>query len=97
MDAFVVLNREEYIKLTGITPEPKSIPKVEAYQPTDADKEQLAKVSGVIDSIFKKYGKKKYQRPFIAIIRDMVKPGLSPDKKWLYNQLLINLFTIDQF
>lgn len=97
MDAFVVLNREEYIKLTGITPEPKSIPKVEAYQPTDSDKAQLAKVSGVIDSIFKKYGKKKYQRPFITIIRDMVKPELSPDKKWLYNQLLINLFTIDQF
>ncbi len=97
MDAFVVLNREEYIKLTGITPEPKSIPKVETYQPTDADREQLAKVSGVIDGIFKKYGKKKYHRPFIAIIRDMVKPGLSPDKKWLYNQLLINLFTIDQF
>jgi len=62
MDAFVVLNREEYIKLTGITPEPKSIPKVETYQPTDADKEQLAKVSGVIDGIFKKYGKKKVVR-----------------------------------
>lgn len=97
MDAFVVLDREQYIKLTGITPDPKSIPKVEAYQPTVEDQAQLAKVSTVIESIFKKYGKKKYQRPFITIIRDMVKPDLSPDKKWLYNQLLIKLFTIDQF
>lgn len=97
MDAFVVLDREQYIKLTGIIPEAKSIPKVEGYQPTDTDKVQLANVSAVIDNIFKQYGKKKYQRPFITIIRDMVKPDLSPDKKWLYNQLLIKLFTIDQF
>lgn len=97
MDAFVVLDREQYIKLTGITPDPKSIAKVEAYQPTVEDQVQFAKISEGIDSIFKKYGKKKYQRPFIAIIRDLVKPELSPEKKWLYNQLLIKLFTIDQF
>ena len=29
MDAFVVLDREQYIKLTGITPDPKAIPKVQ--------------------------------------------------------------------
>jgi hypothetical protein len=29
MDAFVVLDREQYIKLTGITPDEKSISKVE--------------------------------------------------------------------
>lgn len=97
MDAFVVLDREQYIKLTGITPDPKSISKVEAYQPTAEDQAQFTKVSGVIDTIFKQYGKKKYQRPFITIIRDLVKPELSPEKKWLYNQLLIKLFTIDQF
>jgi len=27
----------------------------------------------------------------------MVNPELTPDKKWLYNQLLIHLFTIDSF
>ena len=64
MDAFVVLNREEYIKLTGITPEPKSIPKVETYQPTDADKEQLAKVSGVIDGIFQEIWEKEISEAF---------------------------------
>ncbi len=97
MDAFVVLDREQYIKLTGITPDPKSIPKVEAYQPTAEDQAQFTKVAGVIDMIFKQYGKKKYQTSFIKLLRDMVKPELAPSKKWLYNQLLIHLFTIDSF
>ncbi len=97
MDAFVVLDREQYIKLTGITPDPKSIPKVEAYQPTAEDQAQFTKVAGVIDMIFKQYGKKKYQTSFIKLLRDMVEPELAPNKKWLYNQLLIHLFTIDSF
>lgn len=97
MDAFVVLDREQYIKLTGITPDPKAIPKVQPYEPSAEDQAQFRKVAWVIDSIFKQYGKKKYQVPFIKIIRDMVNPELTPDKKWLYNQLLIHLFTIDSF
>lgn len=97
MDAFVVLDREQYIKLTGITPEPKTISKVEPYQPTAEVQAQFAKVAGVIDMIFAQYGKSKYQRPFITMIRNMVKSDLSPEKKWLYNQLLIHLFTIDSF
>lgn len=97
MDAFVVLDREQYIKLTGITPDSKAIPKVQPYEPSAEDQAQFRKVAWVIDSIFKQYGKKKYQVPFIKIIRDMVNPELTPDKKWLYNQLLIHLFTIDSF
>lgn len=97
MDAFVVLDREQYIKLTGITPDPKTIPKVEAYQASAEDQAQFQKVAGIIDMIFQQYGKKKYQSTFIKLLRDMINPDLSPDKKWLYNQLLIHLFTIDSF
>jgi hypothetical protein len=55
IDAFVVLDREQYIKLTGITPDEKSIPKVEGYQPTSSDEARLKNVKNVIDMIYKKY------------------------------------------
>ena len=97
MDAFVVLDREQYIKLTWITPDEKSISKVEWYQPTDADKTRLKNVENVIDLIYAKYWKSKYRRPFIRIIRWMMNDKLPEDKKWLYNQVLIYLFTIDSF
>jgi len=32
MDAFVVLTRDQYIKLTGLTPTPKQGEKTEGYQ-----------------------------------------------------------------
>ena len=97
MDAFVVLDRDEYIKLTGITPEEKNISKVQWYDPTQDDLNRLKNVENVIDLIYKKYGKSKYRWPFIRIIRDMVNDDLPADKKWLYNQVLIYLFTIDSF
>ena len=97
MDAFVVLDREQYIKLTGITPEEKSIPKVESYQPADSDLARLKNVKNVIDVIYKKYWKSKYRWPFIRIIRGMINDNLPAEKKWLYNQVLIYLFTIDSF
>jgi hypothetical protein len=58
---------------------------------------RLKNVENVIDLIYKKYGKSKYRWPFIRIIRDMVSDDLPADKKWLYNQVLIYLFTIDSF
>ena len=97
MDAFVVLDREQYIKLTWITPAEKSIPKVEGYQPTASDEKRLKNVKDVIDLIYKKYWKSKYRWPFIRIIRGMMNDSLPADKKWLYNQVLIYLFTIDSF
>ena len=97
MDAFVVLDRDEYIKLTGITPEEKNIAKVQWYDPSQDDLNRLKNVENVIDLIYKKYGKSKYRWPFIRIIRDMVNDDLPADKKWLYNQVLIYLFTIDSF
>jgi hypothetical protein len=97
MDAFVVLDREQYIKLTGITPDEKSISKVEWYQPTESDEARLQNVKNVIDLIYKKYWKSKYRRPFIRIIRWMINEQLPAEKKWLYNQVLIYLFTIDSF
>ena len=97
MDAFVVLDRDEYIKLTGITLEEKNIAKVQWYDPSQDDLNRLKNVENVIDLIYKKYGKSKYRWPFIRIIRDMVNDDLPADKKWLYNQVLIYLFTIDSF
>lgn len=97
MDAFVVLDREQYIKLTGITPASKTIAPVQGYQPTAMDIAHRDHLIAVIESLFAEYGKAKYKFPFIKIIRGLVKPELPADKKWLYNQALIHLFTIDQF
>jgi hypothetical protein len=41
------------------------------------------------------YGKNKYKQKFINRIRKMISPELSLADKWLYNQLLISLYTID--
>jgi hypothetical protein len=56
MDAFVVLTREEYIKLTSITP-----PEKQSYQPdikynlNDADRKFVDKLDKIIKSIVKQY------------------------------------------
>jgi hypothetical protein len=97
MDAFVVLDRKQYIELTWITPEKKKIAKVEWYTPTNSDLERLEAVKWVIDSLYVKYWKSKYKTTFIKLVRWMVKDTLPPEKKWLFNQVLIYLFTIDSF
>ena len=101
MDAFVVLTRDQYIKLTGLTPTPKQEEKTEGYQwfiPSSEDQNQLKFFLGLIDAIYKKYGKTKYQTALIKLFRwEMSKPDLPIAKKWLYNQILISLFTIDSF
>ena len=45
MDAIVGMEREPYIKLTGITPDPKAIPKVQPYEPSAEDQAQFRKVA----------------------------------------------------
>ena len=101
MDAFVVLTRDQYIKLTGLTPAPKQGEKTEGYQwfiPSSEDQNQLKFFLGLIDAIYEKYGKSKYQTALIKLFRwEMSKPDLPIAKKWLYNQILISLFTIDSF
>lgn len=100
MDAIVVLDKFEYQKLTGLSPTSKKTEKIEGYQgytPTTADLEQLEQLKMLIEQIYKQHGKSKYQRPLIKLIRSMVTPELPLEKKWLYNQLLIYLFTIDSF
>lgn len=92
MDAFVVLTREQYIKLTGITPQPKTITKVSSYQATTEDKNRLATMIQTIEELLMRYGEKKYRFPFIKLIRSFVTSDLPENKKWLYNQLLIHLF-----
>lgn len=100
MDAFVVLNKEEYKKLTGYTPIISDTPKTEGYQgyiPTEDDYTKLSTLKTLIDNIYQYHGKSKYKNQLIKLFRGMVTPELSLDKKWLYNQVLIDLFTIDSF
>ena len=101
MDAFVVLTRDQYMKLTRLTPTQKQGEKTEGYQwfiPSSEDQNQLKFFLGLIDAIYEKYGKTKYQTALIKLFRwEMSKPDLPIAKKWLYNQILISLFTIDSF
>lgn len=100
MDAFVVLNKEEYQKLTGMTPSGLESQKVQGYQgylPTDNDLQAFQDLKEIIDQIYEKYGKKTYKSQLINLFRSLMKPDLEIEKKWLYNQLLIYLFTIDSF
>lgn len=100
MDAFVVLNKEEYKKLTGYTPIISDTPKTEGYQgyiPTEDDYTKLSTLKTLIDNIYQYHGKSKYKNQLIKLFRGMVTPELTLDKKWLYNQVLIDLFTIDSF
>lgn len=97
MDAFVVLDREQYIKLTGITPEAKKIDKIQTYQATSKDQQQLKAVQQVIEYIYQKEGKSKWKVELIKLIRSAAsQENLSPTKKWLYNQTLIYLYTLDR-
>lgn len=100
MDAFVVLNREEYQKLTGLSPAPKSITKIQGYQnyiPTEEDQTKLDAVKAAIEAVYQKYGKSKYKPIFIKMLRSTIANEQVVAKKWLYNQVLIYLFTIDSF
>ena len=97
MDAFVVLDREAYIKLTGITPKEKAIDPIVSYQASEKNYAQLNAVTQVIESIYTKEGKTKWKWPFIRLIRSAAsQKDLSQEKNWLYNQILIYLFTIDR-
>jgi hypothetical protein len=63
---------------------------------TDADWKQVQKVDKLIDAIYAKYGKSKYQTKLISAFRSMVsKSTISEKKKAIYNKVLIYLFTIE--
>ena len=93
-DAFVVVDRDAYLKLEW-TPSETYIPYVPDYEMTDSDWGYAGKVNKIIDSIFKKYWKEKYQSKLISMFRGTVsKKWLSDSKKAIYNKVLIHLFEI---
>ena len=97
MDAFVVLTKAQYQKLTGSTPNGQAdkITGYQGYLPTSGDFQKLSKIQSSLDQIFLMYGKNKYKQKFINRIRKMISPELSLADKRLYNQLLISLYTIE--
>ncbi|MDR3168651.1 MAG: hypothetical protein LBU27_02630 [Candidatus Peribacteria bacterium] len=95
-DAFVVVDKEAYLKLGGTIPA-----NVEPYQPsyelTDQDWENIQGQNKVLDILIRRYPEKKYATLFITLFRKMINSGtLTEQKKAIYNQFLIHLFTIDK-
>lgn len=93
-DAFVVVDRDAYLALEW-TPSERYAPYEPDYEMSDSDRKQVEKTNKVIDAIYAKYGKSKYQTKLISIFRNFVsKNTTSAKKKAIYNKVLIHLFTI---
>ena len=93
-DAFVVVDRDAFLKLEW-TPSEVYTPYVPDYKMTSSDWKYVGKVNKIIDSIYKKYWRTKYQSKLISMFRGTVsKNWLSDSKKAIYNKVLIHLFEI---
>jgi len=93
-DAFVVVDRDAYLKLEW-TPSEEYTPYEPDYEMTDSDRRYAQKVKDIIDAIYAKYGKSEYKTKLISMFRSMVsKDTISDRKKAIYNKVLIYLFTI---
>ncbi len=93
-DAFVVVDRDAFLKL-GWTPSEQYIPYVPDYEMTVSDWKKVDKFNKIIDVIYKKYWKSKYQTKLISMFRNAIsKKWLSESKKAIYNKVLIYLFEI---
>lgn len=99
MDAFVVVDRETYIKLTWYTPKYKTPYEPEnQYELTDND----MKTVNVFDSVLKKFVQQEWAS-FKNTEKKVIREAYSMDKfkydyrrKAIYHELLIRLFTIDK-
>jgi len=66
------------------------------YEMTEVDWKKVNTLNEIIDEIFEKYGKSKYQTKLISTFRSAVsKSTLSASKKAIYNKVLIHLFRIE--
>lgn len=93
-DAFVVVDREAYLKLEW-TPSKNYKPYIPEYVMTNADWKQVENLNRIIEAIYKKYWKTAYQTKLISMFRAFVsKESTSAQKKAIYNKVLIYLFTI---
>ena len=95
-DAFVVVNREQYLALGGTLPQ-NVYPYYPEYQLTDEDKRFVKKLTTIIDLIYEQYDKATYKTQLISMFRKLINNGkLTDTQKAVYNQVLIYLFTIDK-
>ena len=94
-DAFVVVDRNAYLSL-GWTPSETYIPYVPDYEMTTSDWKKVKLLNDVIDEIYTKYGKSKYQTKLVKMFRWLVgKDTVTDSKKAIYNKVLIHLFKIE--
>jgi len=99
MDAFVVLTRDQYIKLTNTTPTNKTPynPWIQ-YKLTDEDNQKIKNVYNILQSyIAKNWSKQK--RSFISLLRSAVTSPiiLADDKKYaIIKDLLWRMFVIGE-
>jgi hypothetical protein len=99
MDAFVVVDRETYIKLTWYTPAKKTpyVPENQ-YDLTDKDMQTI----DLLDSLFAKLVKQKWAS-FKNTEKKVIREAMSSEKlqynyqkRAIFHELLIRLFTIDK-
>ena len=95
-DAFVVVDREAYLKLKW-TPSRTYYPYIPDYEMTNADWKEVEEFNGLIDAIYEKYGKSNYKNQLITIFRDVIsKKTITDSQRAIYNKVLIYLFTIGE-
>ena len=99
MDAFVVLDREQYIKFTGHTPPEKDkyIPD-ESYKLTDKDWNMVDVFKTVIDSLIEQEWP-SFKWKAIKIIRKakwMIRFANDLARRSIFHELLIKIYTIDK-
>lgn len=92
-DAFVVVDRDTFIKLWG-NPSRNYHPYIPEYAITPEDEKVANKLKKAIDAVYAKYGKSKYKTELISLFRWLIKDNLPDSKKAIYNEVLIYLFTI---
>ena len=92
-DAFVVVDRDTFIKLWG-NPSRNYHSYIPEYTITPEDEKVANKLKKAIDAVYAKYWKSKYKTELISLFRWLIKDSLPDSKKVIYNEVLIYLFTI---
>ncbi len=97
MDAFVVLTREQYIKLTGITPPEKQAYQEDAkYNLNSDDRKFVDKLDKIIKSIVRQYWE-DYKWKIIKLIRWMFSSDkYDIAKKSIFHEILIRAYVVDK-
>lgn len=98
MDAFVVLDREQYIKLTNYTPLEKEKYDIEKYQLSKKDLEIVDIFEKVIKDLIKKewHDFKWTVIKFLRNAKGMEKFYNNEQKKAIFHELLIRFYTIEK-